>query len=71
MTVKRASVFLKKIKSLKDQQWDDILQAARDTYEGSKPRPVLGSSEPGSADEGEESDGDDDELMDPLYDETD
>lgn len=67
-TVKRASVFMKKIKTLKEQQWNDIIQAARDTYEGNKPRLAPSAGEPGSEVEVQESDGDDEELMDPLYD---
>jgi len=34
--VKRASVFLNRIKSLKDQQWEDIYEAALDTSDGNK-----------------------------------
>jgi hypothetical protein len=67
--VKRASVFLSKICSLKDQQWDDIFEKAlvfqvtlgkqRATARevDSEPAGVVVDSEP-----------DDDELLDPRYD---
>ena len=63
-TVKRSSVFLKRIQGLKDQQWDDIYKAAIENREGDSKR---GDSANGN-DEGDASD-DDDELLDPLYDE--
>jgi hypothetical protein len=59
-TVKRASVFLKKIKLLKAQQWDDIYKTALEYHNVAKPAE--------SVDEEDGSD-DDDELLDPLYDE--
>ncbi|KAF8488564.1 hypothetical protein F5888DRAFT_1910766 [Russula emetica] len=63
ITVKRASVFLKKIQGLKDQQWDDIYKTAREIH-----AKRVNSTE--DDDEGGESDtSDDDELLDPLYDE--
>jgi hypothetical protein len=68
-TIKRASVFLKRITTLKDQQWDDIYKAALATQEHSKPGDVGEhgrSGDDGST--GEESSEDDSELFDPLYD---
>lgn len=63
ITVKRASVFLKKIQGLKDQQWDDIYKTAREIH-----AKRVNSTE--DDDEGGESDtSDEDELLDPLYDE--
>ncbi|KAF8492953.1 hypothetical protein F5888DRAFT_1806402 [Russula emetica] len=63
ITVKRASVFLKKIQGLKDQQWDDIYKTAQEIH-----AKRVNSTE--DDDEGGESDtSDDDELLDPLYDE--
>lgn len=62
-TVKRSSVFLKRIEGLKDQQWDDIYKAAMETREG-------GLDDSGDSAEGKGTDAsDDDELLDPLYDE--
>ena len=63
-TVKRASVFLKRIQGLKDQQWDDIYKIALENHKGVKQ--VDSSSEDGSDTSG---DRDDDELFDPLYNE--
>ena len=64
-TIKRASVFLKTIKNLKEKQWDDIVQAAWDIYNRSKARAGPGPSEVGAIDDAAESSGD--ELLDPLY----
>jgi hypothetical protein len=58
--VKRASVFLKRIQGLKDQQWDDIYKIALENHEAAK---LVDSVEGGSGTS------DDDELLDPLYDE--
>jgi hypothetical protein len=66
-TLKRASVFLKEINKLVDQQWDDIIAAAWDTDEVSKHRLALGLGEAGVIDDAEESSSDDSELLDPLY----
>ncbi|KAI0284154.1 hypothetical protein BC826DRAFT_973463 [Russula brevipes] len=69
-TIKRASVFLKRITSLKDQQWDDIFKAALMMQEHSKQVDAgehgCGSDDGGT---GEDSGDDDDVLFDPLYDE--
>ncbi|KAI0284150.1 hypothetical protein BC826DRAFT_973461 [Russula brevipes] len=69
-TIKRASVFLKRITSLKDQQWDDIFKAALMMQEHSK---QVDAGEHGCRSDdggtGEDSGDDDDVLFDPLYDE--
>jgi hypothetical protein len=57
------------VHAVSTQQWDDIFQAAWDTYKGNKPRPAPSSSKLGSEDEAQESDSNDEELMDPLYNE--
>jgi hypothetical protein len=61
-TVKRASVFLKRIQGLKDKQWEDIHKAALEHDEAAK---LVISAE--GNDEGDTSE--EDELLDPLYDE--
>lgn len=61
-TVKRASVFLKRIQGLKDQQWDDIYKIALENHRDEAANQV-DSEEVGSGTS------DDDELLDPLYDE--
>jgi hypothetical protein len=65
-TVKRSSVFLKRIQNLKDQHWDDIYKAAIENCEGGSAK--RGNSVEGN-DEGTDASDDDDELLDPLYDE--
>jgi hypothetical protein len=65
MKVKRASVFLKKIESLKDQQWEDIYNTALENCEVVK---QVGSAE-GDDKEGGSDSSNDDELLDPMYDE--
>jgi hypothetical protein len=62
-TVKRASVFLKKIRSLQDQQWKDIHKAAV-SMGNNKGAKRVDSAE---CEDGSDSSGDD-ELFDPLYD---
>jgi hypothetical protein len=62
-TVKRSSVFLKRIQGLKDQQWDDIYKTAMENREGGLAK-VADSAEGNGTDAS-----DDDELLDPLYDE--
>lgn len=64
---KRASVFLNRIKKLKDEHWDDIFEAAlamREQGAGKVKAEVLDLPE----EEGEDDDDDDDELLDPKYD---
>ena len=69
--VKRASVFLNKISTLKDQQWDDIYEKAL-AFQGTlgKQRAMarevdMRDSEPMEV---VDSESDDDELLDPRYD---
>jgi hypothetical protein len=62
MTVKRATVFLKQIQGLKDQQWDDIYKSALEDHKATQ---LADSAEQG----GSGTSDDDDELLDPLYDE--
>lgn len=62
--VKRATVFLNKIQTLKDQQWDDIFKIALENNERVKRVDSGEYSEDNSAVESN-----DDELLDPLYDE--
>ena len=62
-TVKRASVFLKRIQGLKDQQWEDIYKTALENHELGKLVDSADGDEQGS------DDSNDDELLDPLYDE--
>jgi hypothetical protein len=62
-TVKRGSVFLKRIQGLKDQQWDDIYKTALENYEDAKLVDSADGAGSGASDD------DDDELLDPLYDE--
>jgi hypothetical protein len=61
-TVKRATVFLKRIQGLKDQQWDDIYKTALEDYEAAQLADSVKQGGSGTSD-------DDDELLDPLYDE--
>ena len=69
--VKRASVFLNKISTLKDEQWDDIIEKALE-FQGTlgkqraAAREETWESEPAGEDNDSESD--DDELVDPRYD---
>lgn len=69
--VKRASVFLSKISTLRDQQWDDIFEKAL-AFQGTlgkqraAAREEMQESEP--AGEVDDSESDDDELLDPRYD---
>ena len=62
--VKRASVFLKEIGNLKEQQWNDIILAAWEANEVSKRRSGVGLGEAGVINEASS---DDAELLDPLY----
>ena len=66
--VKRATVFLKKIQNLKDQQWDDIYKTAMENDERLK-RLGADSGECISEEDKSAVESDDDELLDPLYDE--
>jgi hypothetical protein len=67
--VKRASVFLSKISSLKDQQWDDIFEKAL-VFQVTlgKQRAMAREVESEPAGEVIDSESDDDELLDPRYD---
>lgn len=61
-TVKRASVFLKRIQDLKDQHWNDIYATAMEIHKAD-------SKEVDSeGDEGSLGTSSEDELLDPLYD---
>lgn len=60
--VKHVSIFLKRIQGLKDQQWDNIHKATLENHEAAK---LADSAEEDC--EGYGSD-DEDELLDPLYD---
>ena len=64
-TVKRHSVFQKRIQNLKDQQWDDIISTALEQVD----RSLQVNEQKGSEDVevAEESD-DDEDLFDPKYD---
>jgi hypothetical protein len=62
-TVKRASVFLKKIRRLQDQQWTGLYKAALENNEDTK------RVESVEGDDESDASGDDDALLDPLYDE--
>jgi hypothetical protein len=59
---------LKKINTLKDKQWEDIVQTAWDSYEGSRYRSGPGLDEDADDDDVVEQTDDDDELIDPMYD---
>ena len=61
--VKCSSVFLKRIKSLKDQQWEDIFDAAIEFDETGKQADLTAEPKDTSGGESDES-----ELLDPLYD---
>ena len=70
--VKRASVFLSKISTLKDQQWDDIFEKAL-VFQSSSGKQRAAAKEVDMRDselvgEAVESESDDDELLDPRYD---
>ncbi|GLB37951.1 hypothetical protein LshimejAT787_0410020 [Lyophyllum shimeji] len=65
-TLKRSTVFLKRIKNLSDVQWADIKQAALNMQRGPPPQKAVTLDEEGS--DGEPSADDDDELRDPRYD---
>jgi hypothetical protein len=62
---KRASVFLKTIIKLKDQQWEDIHGAALALHDMGPPKNQNLSQE-----EGDDSESDGEVLVDPMYDET-
>jgi hypothetical protein len=63
--IKRASVFLKTINGLKDEQWVDIFKVALSLHAPGKQRKVVKEEEePVLA---EQSDSDDEELVDPRY----
>ncbi|KAI0283462.1 hypothetical protein BC826DRAFT_1110208 [Russula brevipes] len=66
-TTKRALVFLKRIMTLKDQQWDDIYKAALVMQEHNKHVDV-GERDGDGGIGGSSDDDDDDDLFDPLYD---
>jgi hypothetical protein len=66
ITVKRATVFLNRIQTLKDQQWDDIYKTALENNERIK---RINSGECISEEDNSADESDDDELLDPLYDE--
>jgi hypothetical protein len=71
--VKRASVFLNKISTLKDQQWDDIFEKALafQTSFGKQRATARDMDMRDSEPVGEvvlDSESDDDELLDPRYD---
>ena len=69
-TVKQASVFLKRIKSLKDEQLDDIYNAANETDEHKKvDASAITDQNADGLRSGNKSADDDSELLDPLYDE--
>lgn len=63
-TVKRASVFLKRIQALKDQQWDDIYKIAMENHETTTQVDSAGGDDKDGSGTSSE-----DELLDPLYDE--
>jgi hypothetical protein len=67
--VKRASVFLSKISSLKDQQWDDIFEKAL-VFQVMLGKQCATAREVDSEPAGVviDSESDDDELLDPRYD---
>lgn len=70
--MKRASVFLNKISTLKDQQWDDIIKKAL-AFQGTLGKQCATAREVEMRDSelvGEviDSDSDSDELLDPRYD---
>ena len=65
MTVKHASVFLKRIQGFKDKQWEDIYKTALESHEHVK---QVVSVECISGEDGPDTSEDDDKLLDPLYD---
>jgi hypothetical protein len=68
--VKRASVFLSKILTLKDQQWDDIFKRAL-AFQGTLGKQRAAARETQDAEPAGvvlDSESDDDELLDPRYD---
>ena len=68
--VKRASVFLSKILTLKDQQWDDIFKRAL-AFQGTLRKQRTAARETQDAEPAGvvlDSESDDDELLDPRYD---
>jgi hypothetical protein len=60
--VKHSSVFLKWIKSLKDQQWEDIFDATIEFDETGKQADLTAEPKDNSRGESDKS-----ELLDPLY----
>ena len=63
-------MFLKRIKTLKEQQWDDIYKAAHATQDCRKLGDILAGEHEKQGSIGESSSEDDGELFDPLYDGT-
>jgi hypothetical protein len=62
-------VFLKRITTLKDQQWEDIYKAALALQERNKQADAGENRDDGvGSSDGDDDDDDDDDLFDPLYD---
>jgi hypothetical protein len=66
INIKRATLFLKRIEGLKSKQWDDIFTTAVETVKCVGPAENDGEHGEGGLCS---SDDDDDELLDPMYDE--
>jgi hypothetical protein len=62
-TVKRASVFLNRIQTLKPQQWNDIYKTALEYDNTGKLVDLVGNEKE------DEAASEEDDLLDPLYDE--
>ena len=67
-TVKRHSVFRKRIMSLKDQQWDDIITTALELENHNQRKDNDGGAAVGDQAEESDDDEDDEDLFDPKYD---
>lgn len=67
-TVKRHSVFRKRIMGLKDQQWDDIISTALEQEDRNQHRDSDGGAATGDQAEESDDEDDDDGLFDPKYD---
>jgi hypothetical protein len=65
VTVKRASLFLREMKGLKDQQWSDIIKAALLSQANGKKGSKLLRDEEMQVES--ETESDDEELIDPRY----
>ena len=63
--VKHVTTFLKKIKSLKDEQWVDIFKAAL-SFQATAKRPKIGNEDEGQLSETDTDE--EDELRGPQYD---